>query len=381
MGPTSHQRSSDESSGPRTPIITFESSEELISIAQEHYSAGFPNPKRIDCPNDDVIKTIVFSGKLPDERLLAHLFKCSECYQRLQTELAAYRATRPAREASLWSRAVHFVTIKPIPVLASSMALLLLILGAVYLIRKPLEKTDRVSTDITLEPKESSPVRGRSSNTPPPPAPSHLPSLPQPIPGQIAGSVGSKNTHRQNANRQPSKPKTPDSKQPPQPGKQLAPSTEETLQTAVNSAARIGASQAVVLRSSPPLLPRHLEDLFLLKRGQVETIKVDLNNYTRVRSVGGEDIKLSRKRIRLLLQLPDGSPKGQYTISILDETRQLQSANARSADGMNLIVDLNLRELAPQKYRLQIKHENSTIPDEYAVILGDAQTKSKSQSN
>ena len=117
----------------------------------------------------------------------------------------------------------------------------------------------------------------------------------------------------------------------------------------------------------------------------VIAIYVDLEKYSVTRGVegGGSEIKLSRRRTRLLLKLPEGSAKDSYTVSIVGANgNTLDRDYPRSPDGETLIATLDIQNLAPQKYSLRIARQiGEGEPPISVPIVVTAETISPAKEN
>lgn len=340
MEPTSHENGTGRGAGELSGAPEFGSPEDLISLVRRHYASDFPNPKRVGCPGDDVLRATASSGGLPDEGLLAHLFECSDCYRQFQNELAAYRATRPEPRPTSWGRIGALFAFRPVPAFAGALALLLLVVGVAYfMLRRVEEEPARATLNVDSRVAREGGPSGASPPDAPPPelTPSQpsaappLPSPPPPSPERPARDGGRKNTQSDKARgRQKPAPRPRHAR--PSPETALAESERENAQP-------------------------------------YPQVFIDLNDYARVRGAGDKRLELPRAGTTLRLRLPEGSVKGRYTISIWRGDRRLWRKSAYSQDGINLTLALSLQELEPQEYTLRLTHEGSTDPDEYTVVV------------
>lgn len=104
-----------------------------------------------------------------------------------------------------------------------------------------------------------------------------------------------------------------------------------------------------------------------------DAITVDLDAYNNLRgggSVGDEKvIALPPARTKLFLTLPHGSPEGLYTVRVVDAFgRSLVVSRARSRDGTNLLVHLDLRGFAHSASHLCLERR-SEVPDCYRIVV------------
>lgn len=100
-------------------------------------------------------------------------------------------------------------------------------------------------------------------------------------------------------------------------------------------------------------------------------LRVDLEDYavTRGGAAGGKEIKLTGSRLHLILTLPEGSGKGVYNVSVVDESgSSLATSSARSTDGKTLTATLSIQKLPPQKYSLRISREGES-PVNVPVVI------------
>lgn len=111
--------------------------EDLSDFARRYYAKDFPNPARLDCPHPEFLASLLKAGRLPDDKLRAHLFGCSECFTEYREALAERRAQGSAAQRTRWwSRIVGGVVARPIPAVAGAATLLLVMAGVAYLRQK-----------------------------------------------------------------------------------------------------------------------------------------------------------------------------------------------------------------------------------------------------
>jgi hypothetical protein len=297
----------------------FASPDEMIAFARGYFASDFPNPKRTGCPEPGAIGELVRAGRQPDAELRAHLFGCSECFVEFDREMRARHGMQPA--VSWWSKLPAAPSLRPAPLLAGVLFLLLVALAGIYLRHVYWERTapdiaDDQPTPVTV-PRDEVPKDDSTALPMPQASPTHV-------------------TPAERAEKSP---------RPRETARRQAPSLPRTR------APRQDAGELVA----------------------ANTVKVDLEEYAALRGgEGGENaIKLSRSPTRLELTLPEGSIEGLYSLSILDPSgKALVTAKARSANGKALSAVLDSRKLAPRKYRLRLLREGEA-PQYYPLVVGE----------
>lgn len=104
---------------------------------------------------------------------------------------------------------------------------------------------------------------------------------------------------------------------------------------------------------------------------EIAQVSIDLEEHARLRAADVEEkpINFPQSLARLLLNMPESSSRGLYTVSITDAFgNPLLSKRAASRDGKNLRVILDASGLQEKKYTLCISHEGE-IPDCYALLI------------
>jgi len=101
--------------------------------------------------------------------------------------------------------------------------------------------------------------------------------------------------------------------------------------------------------------------------------QVDLRDYLPQRGNGaGEEpppLQMEQKPTVFRITLPEGSPAGTYSVSILDAFgKQVKSRTSYSADGRRLEAMLNLNNLQTRKYRLCVSRSNEP-PNCYRIVI------------
>jgi hypothetical protein len=319
MNFTTGKQAPDEGREEDTGKARFESSDEMIVFAQEYFASDFPNPERLGCPVSGTLGALARAGKQPGAELRAHLFGCSECFQEFRTALLAH--ANPPPIVSWRDKLRGAFTLRPAPVVAGALSLLLLVFAGIYL-----RQTFRETTAPGVVGDE--PARVKASPEDDATNSSTAPATPEASPTHAAQQARPANL--------PLPGPTPPRRRPP-----------------------------------PPLSPRENRRELLV----INTIKIDLEGYTALRDadnvVGREEIaiKLPRSLIRLVLALPEGSVKGSYSLSIVDSSgKVLVVTKAHSTDGKTLTATLNARKLTPQKYRLRLSREGES-PGHYTVTV------------
>jgi hypothetical protein len=101
--------------------------------------------------------------------------------------------------------------------------------------------------------------------------------------------------------------------------------------------------------------------------------RVDLNDYSLQRgNETGEEpraLQIERTPTAFTIRLPEGSPPGTYSVSILDAFgKSIKTRTSHSADGKRLTATLNLASLKNQKYRLCVSRADEP-PNCYPVVI------------
>lgn len=299
MAPKSSDRSFDEPTSQWAPDWQFTSPDELITFAQGYFASDFSNPEGVDCPIKGTLSGFVRSGKAPDNRVKSHLFGCSECFSEYRNALAAYREDTKSVAAAAylgpwWTRVVAAPPLRPLPIFACALLLILLGFVGLALVGDYVWRRGPALRAACCEGPSPSPVRTVDRSTPQPP--------------------------------------------PKQANQKKAPVARP--------------------RTRPPT-------------GELIAMSVDLRNYTMTRggAVSGGEIKLSRRRTRLMLKLPEGSDRGLYAVTVVGESGStLETRNVTSTDGKTLTATLNLQRLEPGNHRLRISREGEPPIDVPIVV-------------
>jgi len=107
--------------------------------------------------------------------------------------------------------------------------------------------------------------------------------------------------------------------------------------------------------------------------GAMHVARIDLRTYSAHR--GGETgeepppVQLEQKPTAFTITLPEDSPAGTYSVSILDAFgKVIKTRNSYSADGKRLTATLNLDNLGNQKYRLCVSRSDEP-PNCYPIVI------------
>jgi hypothetical protein len=259
-----------------------ETSEELVSLAQEYFSHEFPNTRR-SCPSTGAMVKHIESGELPDDALREHSLACSSCFVTYRERLQKSRHVQPITVA--WrQRVADFLHNPWMRVLVPSLPVLLLVVVAVFYLR-------------------------------------------------------------------PTKP-------------------TETV-TAVNSPVEVVNANAKAVTTASPS-PVQIDSPPQLNRG-THVAQVDLRNYSPQRgSETGQELaplRIEQKPTALTITLPEDSPPGTYSVSILDAFgKQIRTRTSYSADGKRLTATLNLDNLRSRNYRLCVSRSDEP-PNCYPIVI------------
>jgi hypothetical protein len=121
-----------------------------------------------------------------------------------------------------------------------------------------------------------------------------------------------------------------------------------------------------------------------LKRQKlIAQVSIDLEEYTRLRESGVEErpINIPQSRVRLLLNMPEGSSRGLYDVSIVDAFgKPLLSKKASNPDGKSLRITLDTSGLQERKYILCLSREEE-IPDCYTLLISGTYSAIQQEGN
>jgi hypothetical protein len=103
------------------------------------------------------------------------------------------------------------------------------------------------------------------------------------------------------------------------------------------------------------------------------SVRIDLESYSLPRGEGAGKAEhlaeVSARLAKFSITLPDGSPVGIYTVSVVGAYgNTVRAIHSRSRDGKTLIAEFDLRELPEQEYRLCVSRPGES-PSCYAFIL------------
>ena len=292
----------------------------MVMLARRHYATGFPNPQRRGCPPSGEIVKVVGRGRAPNQSLLTHLFKCSECFGEYRHALAQYR-----NEVGGGKRLVYISTLTRGSAVA--VVLLSLFFGGRELLRKP--APDAGAGQIA-HPTASDARIGAAPVT----------TLNQIAPRRPAG-IAALPVKRRATDR-------------------ASRSSALPGQITVN----LDLDDYQVLRELQEEKPPSGDEKAPGKEDEKPTGGWGES------SRGESIILLPATHARLVLRLPETGVAGDYTVSLVDAFDQvLLSRRAVSHDGVKLRAPLDLRQVIPEKYRLRLSREGEA-PAYYDVIVG-----------
>lgn len=103
--------------------------------------------------------------------------------------------------------------------------------------------------------------------------------------------------------------------------------------------------------------------------------RVDLRNYSprRGNETGEEPspLQIEQKPTAFTITLPDGSPPGTYSVSILDAFgKPVKTRTSHSVDGKRLTATLNLDNLQSRSYRLCVSRADEP-PNCYPIVIAN----------
>src|SRR5262245_4190153 len=302
--------------------------EELASLARRYYAARFPNPQRLGCPSPGEIIKIVRSRRAPDEALLDHLFRCSECFGEYRQALAE---SRPAPNEVAWPmRLISILTPKRSATVMAPVILILLSFFIIprLLLRKPVSELRQVEHSTSPGSRAGGAVESGS----PPAAAVAIATIPK-LTGNSRAVTWAWKSSRTSSSRA-----------------EIIDINLDNFQVFRRSQ-REGLTSAVKEPS---------------ERGGAKS-----SGETDEAPSGEKVISLPSAHASLVLQLPETGAPGKYNVSLIDAFgRPLLSSAAFSRDGVKLQVTLDLRQVPLKKYRLRLSRSGEA-PAFYDVIIGD----------
>ena len=141
--------------------------------------------------------------------------------------------------------------------------------------------------------------------------------------------------------------------------------------TLVNQPAEVGNANANVTTTIPSS-PGRIGSSNDTQRA-THVARVDLGNYSpqRGNKTDAEPtaLQIAQKPTAFTITLPEGSPPGTYSVSLLDAFgKSIKSRTSYSADGKRLTATLNLDNLKMQKYRLCVSRSDEP-PNCYPIVI------------
>jgi len=141
--------------------------------------------------------------------------------------------------------------------------------------------------------------------------------------------------------------------------------------TLVNQPVEVVNANANVITTvpSPPVRIDSSKDI----ERATHVARVDLRSYSPQRGNKTDDepttLQIEQKPTAFTITLPEGSPPGTYSVSLLDAFgKSIKSRTSYSADGKRLTATLNLDNLRMQKYRLCVSRSDEP-PNCYPIVI------------
>lgn len=298
-------------------ITEFDFTDRLVEDAREFFSTEFENPPSEVCPHKVVLKQLLLSAKLPDEKQRAHLFSCSECFKEYHNALSMRKKISSVPSPPFWRNFFSLLKQNRVHLALGASLVLFILIGSFFLFRR-YGSSDSQSVTIANSQTEEK-------------TKSELPQKDRDNDKSENASVGEKKPSNENANEQ---------------------SSPETAERSPSKTKGDLLAQA--------------------------TVTLDLNNKAVVRGQGTENeeqvvFRLLPKPTRLVLRLPENSLKGNYKVSLVDAFgNELMSRKAFSKNGKTLIINFDFRTFESKKYMLCVAH-NEAIPECFLVAFENKQ--------
>lgn len=110
-----------------------------------------------------------------------------------------------------------------------------------------------------------------------------------------------------------------------------------------------------------------------IERATSQVVRVDLRDYSpqRGNKLGEEPapLQIEQKPTAFTITLPDGSPPGTYSVSVVDAFgKPIKTRTSHSGDGKRLTATLNLDNLQNRKYRVCISRSDEP-PNCYPIVI------------
>ncbi len=290
-------------------------SAEILEFTREYQSNDFPNPRREGClPKEDLLK-IADSDELPNAELREHLLSCSPCFLDFHAARQSKSAapliveTKSAKQKSPW----FGFFLRPFPV-AVLMVLFCVLTGIILSNLLNRTNTEIAKQENIKQNAQVSDNQTNSQNEATLPTENKEPELPQSPPKQNNSTANTQN-------------------------KSLKTDSEIDSKILAQKTINLDLAKAAVLRNN----------------ASSETVYA-----------------LPPQTIALNVKLPEGSPAGNYEVSLLDEFgKPLVKSLTKKSDGKTLTVKLNLQN-ERGRARLCVAPKGE-IPDCFAVTVGRAE--------
>jgi hypothetical protein len=262
----------------RTRDELFPDPDEIVAFAQAYYATEFPNSERSGCPPAESLRKIASDSTLPDARLRAHLFNCSECFRSFRSARISYRPQADAKwtwKEGLPGTLISLLTLKRAPFGAIATGIVLLTVISVFIWRATVEPTH---TAMNTQPQ--GPI---------------VPTMQVTTPADTAPA---------------------------------------DMDEPASSASRVGNVRREQIAS---LQRKHRSSMPSRTEPSLQVVEIDLQEEDLMRDA---DVVGSRPRLialaprpqRLYLQLPEGSTGGRYRVSVVDLQRQDAQGRSRLAE-------------------------------------------------
>lgn len=272
----------------------------ISGTAHEFFGGDFPNPRRVGCPPNELLRQPIDGKELPGDDLRNHLFGCSECFNEYQILLRQTKFVEVSKK-----NAFHF---QRNFVLAGSLAVILIALGCLFWFwREDYSSQTAGNEHLKVEQNSNANVETTANDE---------------------TFENAKTNSESTIERQPL----------------IAEENQANAAQNIPTNHNINKRQSIVKETEPRLLAKN-------------EVKIDLNEPVWRDSANGNTnqkiVRLDAKETLLHVKLPRENPAGVYQVYFVDEFgKTLTEKKSVQAVNQTLSVEFDLRKINGSKKRL-----------------------------